>query len=1376
MENTIGSRIREERLKRGWDQADLVRHLEGAVGQQTVSRWENGGSRPKRAVVAQLATVFEIDLGGLLEAAGHSDAGDTQATPDRPVRPRMTLLPVAALSPDKFEELVTEVARFQYPQASVTRFGGQGHKQFGVDIVAQAGTSYVATYQCKRHQNFGPAMVDNAVKEVAAEVAAAEHFLVLSRPQASPQARLEMKKHPKWQLWDAEEISRRVRDLPLDAAVKIVDTFFPGWRRDFLGVEEPGPWISAVDYFDSLTTGAIYTHDWHLVGRSDELTGILGFLGDPDQRVGIISGRGGIGKSRLLREVAVTAAHSSLAFLKIGAEVRPQHFDLLPAGDAIVVVIDDAHERDDLASVLGELLRRVPKVKVLLALRPYGGDVLAAELSRLGIRAAELPAWPLSDLALLDAEALAREALGKDAPDHLAQRLGRLTADCPFITVIAGVLIRRGDLDPSCMDHEDTVRAEVLRKFRDVVVADPVGGDTGLRRTVLDAIAVLQPFHADDPSFQDSLSDIVGQPYDRAIGQIRSLENAGVLLRRSNSIRIVPDLLGDVILTEAAFDEAARASTGFIERVWRSTKGTGVQHVFVNASRVDWQIRHDGHGTNGLTDPLWKAVDSTLQGADIVGRIGLLKLLKKVSYFEPGRSVSLVHWAIENPTDVVEDTGQPLLKAFPPNYDDVLHEVPEVLRAIAHNYAHFQEAVDLLWALAQDDRRETNPFPEHPLRVLHGLAEIGVGKPLGYNHAMIDAVERWLKSVKPIGRLSPLDVLTPMLATEGTDDTADGMSIRFQPFTVNPVAVSDLRQRVINVALGELDQDDVARQVHAIELIGSSLRYPAGLFGRQVLDTEREAWTPVFVATLDALAAKLAEGHGDPLLAGVVRRTLKWHLEYAKGPTNDAAHRVLANLPTDLSARVSTALFDGTGGLLRPKGVSYQDHETDSMAYMDTLAQELVNAETCSSIIELIETRLGIQKTALSSPAGNPGVFVWRLANSHPEVARAICARVVLDPTSVLGSVLPVTLSALADTDPDEAVDLARELMTTAAPTIRRDVAQAFGWNRGMRITLTPNEINLLGEFVADPDPVICQSLLFAVRRLMGHHRAEALDLLLRVRFENSAEVADDVFQLFEGPEAFSWDELTQDSVEDMLLQLVDCPSIERFWIDRFLTDLSATQPGEVVKLLNARIERWEQTAEVLPYGAYDPLPHQWTHPLKVRANPAFSTILKGILEWIGRDSESWKRRDAGGRLFASIAQVFDAPVLSLLEESIVAAGSSEMATLGAILRHAPRSLVYEQVEFVTRILRAAVKVGANAHDDLAGALYGAAISGMRQGTPGQPFSEDIEQRDKGLSIAQSLPSGSAEEQFYRSLSSSAAEAIRWHVDRDEKLLDGREW
>jgi hypothetical protein len=1327
-------------------------------------------------VVAQLATVFEINLGGLLEAAGYSDAGDTQATPDRPVRPRMTLLPVAALSPDKFEELVTEVARFQYPQALVTRFGGQGHKQFGVDIVAQAGTSYVATYQCKRHQNFGPAMVDNAVNEVTAEVAAADHFLVLSRPQASPQARLEMKKHPKWQLWDAEEISRRVRNLPLDAAVKIVDTFFPGWRQDFLGVEEPGPWISAVDYFDSLTTGAIYTHDWHLVGRSDELTGILGFLGDPDQRVGIISGRGGIGKSRLLREVTAKAAHSSFAFLKIGAEVRPQHFDLLPAGDAVVVVIDDAHERDDLASVLGELLRRVPKVKVLLALRPYGGDVLAAELSRLGIRAAELPNWPLSDLALLDAEALAREALGKEWPDHLAQRLGRLTADCPFITVVAGVLISRGDLDPSCMDHEDTVRTEVLRKFRDVVVADPVNGDTGLRRAVLDAIAVLQPFRADDPSFQESLSAIVGEPYDRAMGQIRSLENAGVLLRRSNSIRIVPDLLGDVILTEAAFDEAARTTTGFVERVWRFTTGAAVQHVFVNASRVDWQIRHDGHGTNGLTEPLWEAVESTLHGADVVRRIGLLKLLKKVSYFEPGRSLGLVRWAIEHPTNVIEDTGQPLLKAFPPDYDDVLHEVPEVLRAIAYNYAHIQDAADLLWALAQDDRRETNPFPEHPLRVLHGLAEIGVGKPLGYNHALIDAVERWLQSEQPIGRLSPLDVLAPMLATEGSDDTSDGMSIRFQPFTVNPTAVSALRQRVIDVALSELDQNDVARQVHAIEVIGSSLRYPAGLFGRQVLDTERGAWTPVFVSTLDALAAKLAEGRADPLLSGVVRRTLKWHLEYAKGPTNEAAHRVLANVPTDLIARVSTALFDGTGGLLRPEGVSYQDHETDSMAHMDTLAQELVEAKACTSIVELIETRLGIQKAALPPPAGNPGVFVWRLAKGHPEVARAICGRIVLDPTSVLASILPVTLSALADNDLDEAVDLARDMLATDAPTIRRDVAQAFGWNRGLRSTLSPKEIELLGEFTGDTDPVISQSLLFAVRRLIENHRAEAIDLVLRVRFEHSPEVADEVFQLFEGPESLRWDELTQVSVDDMLRQLVDCPSIERFWVCRFLTDLSAAQPEEVVNLLTARVERWEQTAEVLPYGAYDPLPHQWTHPFRIRPNPRFSMILKGILEWIGRDSQSWKRRDAGGRLFASVAQVFDSPVLSLLEESLVAAGASQMATLGAILRHAPRSLVYEQVEFVSRVLRAAVKVGADAHQDLAGALYGAAISGMRQGTPGQPFSEDIEQRDKGLSIAQSLPSGSAEEQFYRSLSSAAAEAIRWHVDRDEKLLDGREW
>jgi len=53
MRENLGELIRQARVQRGWEQSELALRL-GSVGQQTVSRWERGLGRPRRAVLSQL--------------------------------------------------------------------------------------------------------------------------------------------------------------------------------------------------------------------------------------------------------------------------------------------------------------------------------------------------------------------------------------------------------------------------------------------------------------------------------------------------------------------------------------------------------------------------------------------------------------------------------------------------------------------------------------------------------------------------------------------------------------------------------------------------------------------------------------------------------------------------------------------------------------------------------------------------------------------------------------------------------------------------------------------------------------------------------------------------------------------------------------------------------------------------------------------------------------------------------------------------------------------------------------------------------------------------------------------------------------------------
>ena len=72
-------------------------------------------------------------------------------------------------------------------------------------------------------------------------------------------------------------------------------------------------------------------------------------------------------------------------------------------------------------------------------------------------------------------------------------------------------------------------------------------------------------------------------------------------------------------------------------------------------------------------------------------------------------------------------------------------------------------------------------------------------------------------------------------------------------------------------------------------------------------------------------------------------------------------------------------------------------------------------------------------------------------------------------------------------------------------------------------------------------------------------------------------------------------------------------------------------------------------------------------------------------------------------------------------------------------------------------------------------ALWGATISGVRSGTPGEPFPEAVEQRDRSRQIAKQLPTGSLEEQFYSDMAESAERDIAREA-KDDAPDDGRIW
>lgn len=1364
----LGQLIRRYREGVGLDQAALAAQLD--IGQQAVSGWERGKSRPRRAMLNAISKALNVAEGTLL------DAGDylaPKAPVKQPVRPLTRVLPLDELPEERFEDFIAEVMDAMYSSGHASRFGGRGHKQYGIDILVTSDGTNLATGQCKRHKEFGPAAVRAAIAEVS--VNAEKHVLFLSRITATPGARREAAERKSWELWDGEDISRFIRGLPQDKAVRIVDTYFPGHREAFLGVASPGPWLLPEELFGQTRT-MIFNHNWKLVGRENELSQLQATAYRTTASLSIVNGHGGAGKTRLLKSLAEAAPATGVNIRILSGEtpVTAADFEMLPRED-LVVIIDDVHEFSDISSVVAAIWRRSHEASIALATRPYGLRWLKEGLARAGLLLDDTTQVDLADLAYDDTESLARQALGDAIPLAVVRRLARLTIDSPLATVVGGVLISRGQLQPEALEQDENVRNQIMRGFRDALVRDPLVDDPTTRTAVLDAIASLQPFRTNEPAARESLSAIVGKPYDVLAKHLRGLENAGILRRRGKSLRIVPDLLGDVILADAAYgDDGDTLGTGYLGRIEPLVAGASAEHLFVNVSRVDWQVSQRREGAPSLADSLWQVFRDRIAAADLIDRRELVRLLTKVAYFQPERTLRLSRWIIDHPTSHISEENQVWKVFTPPSYIDVLHELAPALKMAAMNFVTLDEALAQLWELAQADQRPTNPHPGHSLRVLAETAEFDICKPLDYNHAVIDTVQTWFDNDS---RISPFQVLEPMLATEGDDTSLRGHTLTFRPYPFIAASVMPVRQRVIDLAFDEITSQDLRRAAAAVALLKAALRYPSGTFGRHVTPEERNAWTPGFIDTIQRLGNVGATPNLDPAILVAIREALHWHENYSTSATQQAAEAAVQGLRGGIEPLLALTVHDGWGNLIRDREDSFEQMESKRLQLIQD-TYEALSSQTDDEVVATVGDRLDADLRAFGPGSGHPGPLIAGLIKARSSLAAALLEPFRSDSVpAALEPLLPIVLGAYAEIDPGQALVLTKQLLANGSDERRRSVVQALNWNRGVR-KVEGEELGLLLQLAADPDPFIRRGVTRVAQGLAHHQKVQALRLLAAIRFADDPQLADEVFMSFSQQLGLHWDNYPEQDLMRMRRDLVILDDIGRYSISKALADRSATDPAWVIRLLEERVEHAESLKS---RGGYRAMPFRWDNPLRIRETTEFAAGLHGVLAWITDDVDSWTRREQGADVFAAVAGPYDKNVVAVLI-NVLAAGAEDTAkavanarAVAAVLREAHRTFIWDESEFVRIALHSADRLGEKVLREVTGALWGATISGARSGTPGEPFPEDIEQRDKSLKIAETLPTGSLEENFYRDMAKSAEESIARELAEDQPG-DGRDW
>lgn len=1352
------------------------------VSQQTVSNWEKGLTRPRAGKRAKLAEILNLDIqdiekavadGGEPSAGAVSDAAvqtSANGTPP-PVRPLTPVLPFNGLSADEFERFVADLVERHFVGSEVSQLGGQGDDQQGYDILVVTAEGRRIGFQCKRQDNFGPAKVAKAVS--IAELSVDESVIALGRT-ATAAARFEIDKHATWRMWDQADLSRKIRQLPIESALQLVRTHFPSHVEPFLGIKPASPWMTAEEFYRPSPKTPL-DHRQALVGRQDLVDSVAAWAGNPESPcIGLLLGRGGLGKSKLLWEVATRhyQPEVNFRFLAIGQQTTPADFELLPRAGQLVLVLDDAHSIDHVAAIVSQLRQHRSGARVLLASRPYGETQLQTEVWALSQKLDPEATWKLDDLTQTEAGELVSSLLDRPASDPFTKQLATISADCPFLAVVGADLLRRGELAGMTLASDAALRDEVFGRFSVQMTGGTTGTDAVQRREVLSAISAFQPVPLDDDDFVAAISAVTKiESWDVVNGRIHELEDAGLVLRRgTNAIRVVPDMFGDILLGQAAYDARSARATTFMARAHDAATGAPLQHLLVNASRMDWQIRDGGPAQADIVGNLWATLRTELLGGTFEEQVSLLKLVAKIAYYQPDRALELVQavLALTPPDELAESATEWNWAA---TRADVVRATVPVLRNVAYHLDNLRPAIEILWSLAQDDNRPTNQHPDHPLRVLQHIADLSSGKPFVYIHEVIDAATEWLTSST---RVSAFDVINPILATEGSDETASDLTLTFRAFGIDPASVREVRDRVVELAFREAASEDVPAAVRAVKALEQAIRGPIGMFGRQPSDTEREEWATAFVPIIEHLGEVGADPERGPAVRVAVRQAVAWHAEYSNSVTKAAAQAALDSLVKTPEDDLALCIHDGWGRMAMRSGLNFEEAERARVAEFRRVAEVISADQTDMQVLEHLEQRLHIEHVT-STGFDSAGRFLADFFEFKPSAATLLCESVSMsDDFPELRNFISIALGILANTGDERAIDSAKAMLASDDERLQSSAAYAFSWNRGGRASMLPGEAGVLATMADHANDNVRAATGRAVFFVAMTDKALALDLLAKIKFGGFGKIAAEAVSAFVPQGPLSWSDTDRPLWKYILAQLAECSDISEYELMSAISELSVVDPVRVTKFLMARVDRRAKLQDF----KYDALPHHWEPPLRVHETDELARCLIEVREWMtkrGHDRRHDFMQDDGSDLFKLVAGDWNDQAFVTLTNLAEPISEDKLITVARIIGHAPIAVVLRQVDVITKLLRRADSLGKGS-----GKVAGEALLPTSYGVftmwSGQQPTKEVQERDEARRVAMQLPRGSIESRFYGSLADSIEARLNFTQSRPEPRHDGRDW
>lgn len=934
----------------------------------------------------------------------------------------------------------------------------------------------------------------------------------------------------------------------------------PGARKTF---------ASPADYFAGKNPpGHLQILDFGttLLGRDNQIRALNDFGRDATQRVCVLSGRGGIGKSKILHDWA-NSRSGEVIFLKDEPLWHEDSEKEIPV-TCKTVVVDDAHRHDDFGRIL-QLIQETAaqrNLKLVISTRPGGASRLVQRIFQ-RIDSNQVTQLPeLQELSQQQSKALAEEVLGHDFRNY-ADHLATIASNSPLVIVAGGRLIASRRVNPAALTTLDQFRATVFNRLLDEMdlrgsrfPIDPPG-------QVLDLISALGPVDVERRQFQQSASELLGKPVDEILATIDALTTTGIITPRSKPARVIPDVLSDYILENRCIGPGGR-STLYADRVYEHFGAHSLKSLMRNLAELDWRRGGSVDGGLNLLDRIWADIHQRFRASDEYERRTILTDLSGAAIYQPAQVLSLVRIALENPIVVNSGGGGSDYRA---GQGLVLSTIPALLEATAHHPDYLAESVTILWGLAKNESEHN--FDVSAKSVLKRLASWHrFGNP-ALNFAMLtQAIRLNCRADAFTSDYTPFILIQQILERDGEyNEWLDNETVTFGGFGLNYRAVGPVRESALDY-LEFVLAGDGPLALRAISILENLLHNYLNRMCRETTDEEKLWQNKERDRCLRALLQRY-QHDASPLLKAKLYDAFRSATAInCPEPIRQAAKAALAGIELGDAAAVVDAICTADHDL------PILTTEFDEAVWERPISEVMLRGRT--SLERLIEgsgnqARFTIDQTqaCVEVRVKTGGFHRFMLAfTDRPDYLSEMADQLAAGPTvdQMVGHLSSV-LYSIHVADPGGYRRRALAALELGAV----HVIHAAAYNLRVFDGATEDDVSVIQAYAGYPDPVAKRGAIFAIAYMgkFAELRQSLKEAVLSIHAGGEASVAADLTDAF-GPYGIPLTSLSRQEAAAVASEFVavDDWESDQGAIPRFLNRFVGLFPDETYAMLLERI------------------------------------------------------------------------------------------------------------------------------------------------------------------------------------------------------------